>query len=221
MKRIVAIILCAASLLVLCACGAKPDFYELDSAKVKGITFVLAPNAKIDSEEFVDAYNKAEVKGEADEDDTSKDVIVVTADDGPVTLYWLKNDKFAVAGSNIENNYIIDAPELYELYNGIIDPTAEFVDFDAVNYTVTAVKNPDADIDGAPFVKAYNDAKFIGIAGEASSNETLVFICNDGEYTFTMSYYKEDMFIISGSEIKVPYIVESARLAELYESTVE
>ena len=176
----------------------------------------------MDKKAFAEAYNKARIDDAAESDDVSGDVIVVTLSDGGVlTLYYLEDEEFAVTGSSVEKNYIIEAPELAALYRDEVYPEAKFVKFEADKYAVSSVKDPDAEIDGIPFIKAYNESKLVGKVDDEKSSETLVFICNDGEFTFNMSYYKDDKFIISGSNIRVPYIVESERLAELYEEAVK
>lgn len=222
MKKIIAAVLLAVMAFSLFSC-AKPEFVELESALISSVVFVKAPDTEIDKDEFVKAYSSAEVKGAADEDDkTGNDVIVVSLanDKGVVTIYCIGKNKFAVTGTNIEKPYIIESKELYEYYMGIVDPQPEFKKIDGT-CKATLVKNPAADIDTAALVKYYNEAKISAKAKDEKSDDVIVIVCNDGEYTVSLSYLGDNLFRVSGSEIKVDYIIKSKSLAELYTEAVK
>lgn len=219
MKKIIAAILLAAMAFTLFSCASAPELVKMDAEKVSGVNYVISPDTEAFTEDFVEAYNKAEVVGEADEEDKrSKEVIVVVYNDGDdhFTFYYLEDNRFTVTGSLISTAYVIEAPELAKVYNSAVHPDAEFVKIEAEKFNVYCVKKPDVQVDGIPFVKAYNEAEFEGNADGENSGDTLVFSCNDGEYVFAVSYLGEGRFNVSGTKITVPYIISSERLEELY-----
>ena len=222
MKKIIAAVLLAVMALSLFSC-AKPELYELDSAFVSAVQAVKAPNVDIDKDEFIEDYSTAKVKGVADADDkTGNDVIVVTLanDKGVVTIYNLGKNKFCVTGTNVEKDYIMESKELYEFYMNIVDPEPEFVKIEGTA-TVTLVKDLEAKIDTAALVKYYNESELTAKAKDEKSGDTVVIICNDGESTISLSYLGDNLFRVSGSEIRVDYIIKSKDLAKLYTEAVK
>ena len=222
MKKIIAAVLLAVMALSLFSC-AKPELYELDSAFVSAVQAVKAPNVDIDKDEFIEAYSTAKVKGVAGEDDkTGNDVIVVTLanDKGVVTIYSLGKNKFCVTGTNVEKDYIMESKELYEFYMNIVDPQPEFVKIEG-KYEASLVKKPEAEIDTAALVQYYNNSKLTAKAKDEKSDDTIVIICDDGKASFSLSYLGDNLFRVSGSEIKVDYIIKSKGLADLYTKAVK
>ena len=222
MKRILAAVLLLVMAISLFSC-AKPEFYELESALISSVSFVKAPDAEIDKDAFVNAYNAAKVKGAADEDDkTGNDVIAIPLanDKGVVTIYCIGKNKFAVTGTNIEKPYIIEAKELYEFYMDTVDPQPEFKKLEGT-YEATLVKKPDGEIDTAALAQYYNNSELTAKATDEKSDETIVIVCNDGESTISLSYLGDNLFRVSGSGIKVDYIIKSKGLADLYTEAVK
>ncbi|MBE6587395.1 MAG: hypothetical protein E7647_03155 [Ruminococcaceae bacterium] len=222
MKKIICAILLLAMALTLFSC-AKYEGIVLDTAKISSVEFVLLPDADVDKTGFVEAFNAAKITGAADEDDKSgNDVIVIPFANGNdvVTLYYLGNDSFAVTGNFIEKSYIIKSSALTDIYNGAVDPQPEFVKIDG-SYEATLVKKPGAEIDTAALVKYYNECEISAKAEDQQSDDTVVITCNDGEYTVSLSYLGDNLFRVSGSEIKVDYIIKSKELANLYTEAVK
>ena len=222
MKKIIAAMLLIVMALSLFSC-AKPEFKELDSALISSVSFVAAPDSEINKDAFVDAYNAAKVKGASNEADmTGNQVIVVPFANGEdvMTIYYLEKNEFWVTGNVLEKDYIIEAPELYEFYKSIVDPDPEFVKLEG-KYEASLVKKPDAEIDTAALAQYYNNAKLTQKAKDEKSAETVVIVCEDGETTFSLSYLGDNLFRVSGSKVKVDYIIESKGLADLYTEAVK
>lgn len=222
MKKIIAAVLLVVMALSLFSC-AKPESYELESALVSAVQLVQAPNASVDKDAFIEAYSTAKIKGAADESDkTGNDVIVVTLanDKGVVTIYSLGKNKFCVTGTNVKKDYIMESKTLYEFYKDIVDPEPEFVKMEGAS-TVTLVKAPEGKIDTAALVMYYNETKIEKKATDEKSEDTIIVLCNDGEYTVSLSYLGDDLFRVSGSTVKADYIIESAKLAKLYTEAVK
>lgn len=219
MKKISAIILLAVMALSIVACGTVPEFVKMDPVKVTGIYFTAAPDAEIDKDAFIESYNSATVKSTAKaEDKSATDVISVSlAGDDIITIYYLGDDKFAVSGSTIEKSYVIDAPELSQLYNDTIDPEAEFVSVNADDIASAAfTAYPDVEADVSAIAEAYNNAKLVGKAADEKGNDTILLLHTNGNDTLTITLIEEDQFLVSGTLVKVDYIIESADLAKLY-----
>lgn len=219
MKKILAIILLATMALSVVACGALPEFEKMDPVKVTGVYFTSIPDAQIDKDTFVEKYNSATVVSKAkDEDVSTTDVISVTlAGDGVFTIYYLEDNKFSVTGTNVEKSYVIDAPELYEYYNSIIDPKAEFVSVNADEIASGAfTAHPTATADIASIVEAYNNAEFVGNASDEKGNDTILLFHTNGKDTLTITLIEEDQFLVSGTLVEIDYIIKSADLATLY-----
>ncbi len=224
MKKILAIILLFATALSLYACGANLSFVEMDPVKVTGIYFTAAPDAEIDEDTFIECYNSSDIKSKAKEDDKSNtDVITVTiAGNDVFTIYYLGDDKFAVTGSAVKTGYIIDAPELSQFYDDIIDPKAEFVSVNADEIaSATYTAYPSVEADCSAIADAYNNAKFIGKADGERVSDTIVLFFENGTDTLTISLIEGDQFLVSGTLVKLDYIIESADLAELYSAATK
>ncbi len=222
MKKIIAAVLLVVMALSLFSC-AKPEFVELDSALISSVTFTQVPDTEIDKDKFVDAYNAAKVKGASSEVDmTGNDVIVIPFANGNdvMTIYHLGKNEFWVTGNNVDKDYIIEAKELAKLYKDIVDPDPEFVKIEG-KYEANLVKKPEAKIDTAALVKYYNDSKLTAKAKDEKSDDTIVIIVDGGESAFSLTYLGDNLFRVSGSEIKVDYIIESKDLAKLYTEAVK
>lgn len=219
MKKVLAIILLAAMALSIVSCGSKPEFVKMDPVKVTGVYFTAVPDAEIDKDTFVEKYNSATVVSKAVEDDKSAtDVIPVTlTGDKVFTLYYLGDNEFAVTGTDVETSYVIDAPELYEYYNSIVDPEAEFVSVSADDISSAVfTAYPDSVADAAAIVEAYGKAEFAGKAGDEKGTDTILLFHTNETDTLILTFIGEDQFLVSGTLVEIDYIVESADLAKLY-----
>lgn len=222
MKKIIAAVLLAVMALSLFSC-AKPEFVELDSALISFVNFVAAPDSEIDKDAFVDAYNAAKVKGASKEVDlTGNQVIVVPFANGEdvMTIYYLTGNKFWVTGNVIAKDYIIEAPELYEMYKNIVDPDPEFVKIEG-DFKATVTKNLEANIDTKALLKHYNDAKICGKVTNEQSSDVIVIVSDDSEAVIILSYIGDNKFTVSGPKVEIPYIIESKGLADLYTEAVK
>ena len=100
------------------------------------------------------------------------------------------------------------------------DPQPEFVKIEG-KYEANLVKKPEAKIDTAALVQYYNNSKLTAKAKDEKSSDTIVIICDDGKASFSLSYLGDNLFRVSGSEIKVDYIIKSKGLAKLYTEAVK
>lgn len=225
MKKIIALLLVLATMSFLASCAAGIKLEKLDPIKIADISVVVAPDAEIDKDAFAEAYNKAEVEDRAEADDKSGDVIVVSFAGGKnvLTLYYLEDEEFAVTGTAVEKDFIIEAPELARLYKEAVDPSAKFVKIDAESVgSVTFTKNSKSPENASAFIEAYNKAKLVGkVADEKGENDVIMFVYDDHKTVFTVSYIGKDQFIVSGSLVDLNYVIESEELAKLYNEAVK
>lgn len=225
MKKIISAVLLFAMALTLFACGAKPSFVKLETNDIKDVDLAVLPQKEIDKDEFIDAYNKATVKGKADDDDKkASDVILFFFENNEdiLTVFYLGEDKFSVTGTAVEEDYIIDAPELADVYNNIINPPAKFVEIDESKIeAVDFVNDREATGDAAAFAKAYNESEFVKKAEGEKSNDVIILTYESSEGVLALQYLGEDQFLVSGSEVEVSFIVKSSDLADLYEDAIK
>ncbi|MBQ4066167.1 MAG: hypothetical protein IJD22_00860 [Clostridia bacterium] len=220
MKKIISALLLFAMAISLFACGAKPELCKMDISKIASVSFTAITGVDIDKNTFIEAYNKAEVvKAASEKDKDSDEVIVVSFAGGKdhFTLYYTKDNRFTVTGSVVETEYVIEAPELSKLYNGIAHPEAKLVAMDEDKVEkVTLTVDTDITVDVKAFTKAYNEAELVGAASTESGNNVILFIYENSEAVFEVTLIKDDQFRVSGTLVEADFIIKSAELARLY-----
>ncbi len=223
--RIFSVILAALMLCGLVSCSeaaADAEFVEINENKVVSVTFTEDAGAAFDMRELVAAYNEAELVGAAEEDYKSKagnKVIVLTYTDDKTafTLFYMGGDEFCVGGTDVEVPFTVKSKKLAELYKEALDPTPVFTNIDiALVEDAVLIKYPDAEVDSAAVVEAYNEAKLISNAKGVKSTDDIIVITT-GESAFSITDIGDGRFMVSGSDITVDYIIESDSLAEIFE----
>ena len=222
MKKITALILLAIMVFSLASC-ASPELVKMDPIKVTGITCTLAPDAKVDKEVFAEYYNSATVKSAAKSDDKdAKEVIVVTlAGDDLFTIFYLGDNEFTVTGSKVSKAYVITSESLAEYYNDIVRPEPELASINVDDIASAAFTNTAAEIDVEAIVDAHNASELIGLANKEPGSDTVILFYENGSDVISITSIGEDKYLVSGTVVKVDYIIKSATLTSIFSTMAE
>lgn len=225
MKKFVAFILLAVTALSLFSCS-KVTLVKMDAEKIESVNLTAAKDADVDASKLSELYNNAEVKGSAKEEDykASEDVIVVAYEGGKdyISLHYTGKGKFAVTGSEVEKPYFVKSEELEAFYNDIAHPKAEFVSVDAGKIEAAFFTlNTELEVDAKALAEEYNKAKFVGEAADEKGNNVLLLIHEGGKDILNVTHIEGDTFRVSGSLVRVDFIIESKELAKLFPENVK
>lgn len=99
---------------------------------------------------------------------------------------------------------------------------ADFINMDADKVErIHFTQNPDAAVDAASFVAAYNDAEFVkGCKSSYGTKTTNVVVVSLGDDVFTLYPEKKDRFVVDTSLSDANYIIKSKDLYTIYRKAI-
>lgn len=93
-----------------------PVFAQINAELVTEVVYIKNPDAEVDSEALINAYNEATILSNAKDAESKGEVIVITMGDVAVSISNLGEGKFMVSGTDIAVSYVIESSDLADIF---------------------------------------------------------------------------------------------------------